>query len=59
MRPKSLILIVIALHHVIGGKAKRMAKGEADGAGQTGPLAIALAVCGALAAFVAVWRFGA
>lgn len=51
-------LIVIALHHVIGAKAKRMAKGDADDAGQTGPLAIALAIAGALAAFVAVWRFG-
>jgi len=52
------VLIVIALHHVIGGKAKRMAKGEADDPGKTGALAIAMAVAAALAAFVAVWRFG-
>lgn len=52
------ILIVIALHHVIGGKAKKMAKGDAEDAGKTGTLAIALAVAAGLAAFVAVWRFG-
>ena len=52
------VLIVIALHHVIGGKAKKMAAGDVDDAGKTGALAIALAVAGALAAFVAVWRFG-
>lgn len=52
------ILIVIALHHVIGGTAKKMAKGDAEDPGKTGPLAIALAIAAGLAAFVAVWRFG-
>ena len=50
-------LIVIGLHHVIGARAKKMAAGDAD-AGPTKVLGIVLAVCGALAAFVAVWRFG-
>ncbi|MEZ4445652.1 MAG: CopD family protein [Polyangiaceae bacterium] len=50
-------LIVIGLHHVIGARAKKMAAGDAD-AGKTKVLAIVLAISGALAAFVAVWRFG-
>ena len=52
------VLIVIGLHHVIGGRAKKMANGDAEDAGPTQALAIALAVCSAFAAFVAVWRFG-
>jgi protoporphyrinogen IX oxidase len=52
------VLIVIGLHHVIGARAKKMANGDVDDAGPTKGLAIGLTICGALAAFVAVWRFG-
>jgi putative membrane protein len=50
-------IIVIALHHVIGGKAKKMASGEVDGPGKVGLITVILAVCAALAVFFVSTRF--
>jgi putative membrane protein len=43
---------VIGLHHVIGGKAKKVARGDEKGAGMALPLG--LLACAAIAAFFAV-----
>jgi len=47
-------LAVIALHHVIGARAKRMAAGEASSAGNVGVLGIALFACAVAAVFFVV-----
>jgi putative membrane protein len=49
-------LIAIAVHHVIGGRAKRLARGEADGPGPTKVMFIVFAVCAALAAFFVIMQ---
>jgi putative membrane protein len=48
------VLIVIALHHVIGARAKKMASGEAEDAGPTRGLLIGLAVGAVGATFFAL-----
>jgi putative membrane protein len=48
------VLIVIALHHIIGARAKKLASGDADNPGPTKVLMIVLAVCAALATFFVV-----
>jgi putative membrane protein len=55
MHPKlTLALVVIALHHVIGARAKRMAAGTRAEAGPTGVLSGVLVACAAGAAFLAL-----
>lgn len=53
MHPKlTLALVVIALHHVIGARAKRMASGAKSEAGPMPLLAGLLVACAAVAAFL-------
>ena len=53
MHPKlTLALVVIALHHVIGARAKRMAAGTKTEPGPVAVLAAVLVVCAAGAAFL-------
>jgi putative membrane protein len=53
MHPKlTLALVVIALHHVIGARAKRMAAGTKTEPGPVGVLAALLVVCAAGAALL-------
>jgi protoporphyrinogen IX oxidase len=53
MHPKlTLAVVVIALHHVIGARAKRMASGARNEAGPMPLLAGVLVACAALAAFL-------
>jgi protoporphyrinogen IX oxidase len=47
----TLAVVVIALHHVIGGRAKKMANGEATSPGPAPVLALVLAVMAAAAAY--------
>jgi protoporphyrinogen IX oxidase len=47
-------LIVIALHHVIGGRAKKLGRGTVQEAGPTATLSLALAVSAVVAAFFAI-----
>jgi putative membrane protein len=55
MHPKlTLALVVIALHHVIGARAKRMASGAKAEPGPAGLLAAVLAGCAAGAALLAL-----
>ncbi len=49
-------LVVIALHHVIGGRAKRMASGDKPDAGPTGTLAVVLLLSAAAAVFFVIRR---
>lgn len=49
-----LALAVIALHHVIGARAKKLARGTVQDAGPTAILTVALAVSAAGAAFFAI-----
>ncbi|MCC6553608.1 MAG: CopD family protein [Polyangiaceae bacterium] len=49
-------LAVIGLHHVIGGRAKKLARGAVQGSGPTAMLSAVLAVLAALAAFFAIFR---
>jgi putative membrane protein len=49
-------VIVIALHHVIGARAKKLARAEATDAGPTGALLVALAVFAAAATFTVIFR---
>jgi len=46
--------IIIGLHHVVGAKAKKMAKGEADGPGKVGALTAAIAVLAIAVVFFAI-----
>lgn len=50
----TLALVVIALHHVVGGRARALAAGTKSEAGQAGTLGRVLLVAAALAAFLAV-----
>jgi putative membrane protein len=53
MHPKlTLALVVIALHHVIGARAKRMAQGTRTESGPAGVFAAVLVVCAAGAALL-------
>ena len=55
MHPKlTLALVVIALHHVIGARAKRMASGARTEPGPVGLLAVVLVACAAGAALLVV-----
>lgn len=47
---------VIALHHVIGARAKRLSLGKVPDAGPTAKFSVALAVAAAGAAFFAVFK---
>jgi protoporphyrinogen IX oxidase len=49
-------LAAIALHHVIGARAKRLARGNVQGAGPTAILTGLLAVSAAAAAFFAIFK---
>jgi len=51
-----LALGVIALHHVIGGRAKKLARGTVQDGGPAAILTVALAVLAVLAAFVAIFK---
>ncbi|AKT43013.1 CopD family protein [Chondromyces crocatus] len=47
-------LVVIGLHHVLGARAKKMARGEVQEAGPAAKIAAVLALTAALAAFFAI-----
>jgi protoporphyrinogen IX oxidase len=51
-----LALGVVALHHVIGARAKKTAAGTVSEAGRAGALTLALAVCAVGAAFFAIFQ---
>ncbi len=51
-----LALAVIALHHVIGARAKKTAAGTVQDAGSAGTLAIVLAVAAIGASFFAIFK---
>ncbi|MFT3767725.1 MAG: CopD family protein [Minicystis sp.] len=51
-----LAIAVIAIHHVIGGRAKKLAQGTVQDAGPTAILAIVLAVSAVGAAFFAIFH---
>ena len=51
-----LALTVIALHHVIGGRAKKLARGTVQDAGPAAILTAVLAVAAAFAAFFAIFK---
>jgi putative membrane protein len=51
-----LALIVIALHHVIGGRAKKLARGTVQDAGPAAILTAVLAVAAIGAAFFAIYK---
>lgn len=53
------VLIVIALHHVIGARAKKLASGQATDAGPTKMLLGVLAVSAAIATFAVVFKLPA
>ena len=50
----TLALGIIALHHIIGARAKRVAAGQAKGAGGATGLMVALLVCAAGVVWLAV-----
>lgn len=57
MHPKlTVALVVIALHHVIGGRAKKIAAGEAAPSGALTGLAAGLFLCAVGAAFFAIFK---
>jgi putative membrane protein len=57
MHPKlPLALAAIALHHVIGARARKLARGTVQEAGPTATLSIVLAVAAIGAAFFAITR---
>jgi putative membrane protein len=51
-----LALAVIAIHHVIGARARKLAQGTVQDAGPTATLAVALAVCAIGAVFFTIFR---
>jgi len=51
-----LAIIVIALHHVIGGRAKKLARGTVQDAGPAAILTAVLAVAAVGAAFFAIYK---
>jgi putative membrane protein len=55
MHPKlTLALVVIALHHVIGARAKKLSAGTVEDAGPAGALAVVLGLSALGAAFFAI-----
>src|SRR5277367_4617134 len=52
----TLALVVIALHHVIGARARKMAAGTVQDAGPAGILTAVLAVAAIGAAFFAIFK---
>jgi len=54
-----LALAVIAIHHVIGARARKLAQGTVQDAGPTAILATVLAVAAIGAVFAAIFRFPA
>ena len=52
-----LALAVIAIHHILGARARKMQAGSMQEAGPSGMLTIVFSVCAILAAFFAVMRF--
>ncbi len=54
-----LALAVIALHHVIGGRARKMANGAVQEAGPAGILSVVLAIAAVLAAFFVIFKIPA
>jgi putative membrane protein len=54
-----LALAVIALHHVIGARARKMANGAVQDAGPAGTLGLVLAVAAIGAAFFAIFKIPA
>lgn len=57
MHPKLLFAVaVIGIHHVIGGRAKKLARGTVQDAGPTATMAIVLLVSAILAAFFVIFR---
>jgi putative membrane protein len=51
-----MALAVIALHHIIGARAKKLARGTVQDPGPTAILSIVLAAAAALAAFFAIFK---
>jgi len=51
------VVIVIAIHHILGARARKMAAGSMQEAGPSGMLTVVLAVSAALAAFFVILRF--
>jgi protoporphyrinogen IX oxidase len=49
-------LIVIGIHHVIGGRAKKLARGSVQDAGPTATMAAVLLVSAIIAAFFVIFR---
>ncbi|MRG94343.1 CopD family protein [Polyangium spumosum] len=49
-------LLVIGIHHVIGGRAKKLARGTVQDAGPTAMMAVILAVSAVIAAFFAIFK---
>jgi len=49
-------LFVIGIHHVIGGRAKKLAQGSVQDAGPTATMAIVLLVSAVVAAFFVIFR---
>jgi putative membrane protein len=47
-----LALAIIAFHHILGGRARRMANGQATSAGPAAKLVGAIVVCAALATYL-------
>jgi putative membrane protein len=57
MHPKLLVALgVIGVHHVIGARAKKLARGTVQEAGPTAMLSAVLALMAAAAAFFAIFR---
>jgi putative membrane protein len=52
----ALALGVIALHHVLGGRAKKMAAGTVQDAGPAGTLTAVLAVLAVLVVFIVIFK---
>jgi putative membrane protein len=49
-------LIVIAIHHVIGGRAKKLARGTVQDAGPTATMALVFLVSALVASFFVIFR---
>jgi protoporphyrinogen IX oxidase len=49
-------LVVIGIHHVIGGRAKKLARGTVQDAGPTGTMTVVLLVSAIIAAFFVIFR---
>jgi putative membrane protein len=57
MHPKLLFAVIaIGLHHVIGGRAKKLASGAVQDAGPAGIMTVVLALSAVAAAFFAIMR---